>query len=66
MKKKSSADTLGMGSKAVVRNISKAMLIQPMKPLIATDSFYSTVALSLKLLQMGLYHVGTTRTDRLG
>lgn len=37
-----------------------------MKRLIVTDSFYSTVSLSLKLLEMGLYHVGTTRIDRLG
>ncbi|KAE9283481.1 hypothetical protein PR003_g27115 [Phytophthora rubi] len=64
--RKAPDDTLGLGPKAVVRNISKALINQPMKRLIVTDSFYSTVSLSLKLLEMGLYHVGTTRIDRLG
>ncbi|POM71872.1 Hypothetical protein PHPALM_11510 [Phytophthora palmivora] len=39
---------------------------QPAKRLIVTDRFYSSVALSLRLLALGYYHVGTTRTDRLG
>ncbi|EGZ09189.1 hypothetical protein PHYSODRAFT_525281, partial [Phytophthora sojae] len=56
----------GLGPKAVVRNITKALINQSMKRLIVTDSFYSTVSLSLKLLRMGLYHVATTRIDRLG
>ncbi|OWY90330.1 hypothetical protein PHMEG_00041586, partial [Phytophthora megakarya] len=50
----------------VVRNISKALINQPAKRLVVTDSFYSCIALSLKLLQMKLYHVGTARIDRLG
>lgn len=37
-----------------------------MKRLIITDSFYSTVSVSLKLLKMGLYHVETTWIDRFG
>ncbi|POM74928.1 Hypothetical protein PHPALM_8034 [Phytophthora palmivora] len=65
-KKKDTRDTLGLGPKAVIRNISKALSNQDRKRLIVTDSYYSTVSLSLKLLEMGLYHVGTTRTDRLG
>ncbi|OWZ05992.1 LOW QUALITY PROTEIN: hypothetical protein PHMEG_00021815 [Phytophthora megakarya] len=66
-KKKTTPEvTLSVGPKAVVRNITKALFGQPPKRLIVTDSFYSTVALSLKLLKMKLYHVGTTRIDRLG
>ncbi|KAF1794941.1 hypothetical protein GQ600_3426 [Phytophthora cactorum] len=34
-----------------------------MKRLIVTDSFYATVSLSLKLLDIGLCHVGTTRME---
>jgi hypothetical protein len=65
-KKKAADDTLGLGPKAVVRNISKVLAGQPAKRLVVTDSFYSSVALSLKLLEMGMYHVGTARVDRLG
>ncbi|POM68749.1 Hypothetical protein PHPALM_15049 [Phytophthora palmivora] len=60
-----SRNTLGLDPKAVIRNISKALSNQDRKRLIVTDSYYSTVSLSLKLLETGLYHVGTTRTDRL-
>ncbi|KAJ8524088.1 hypothetical protein ON010_g17030 [Phytophthora cinnamomi] len=65
-KKKTAGDTLGMAGKAVVRKISKALSGQVMKRLIVTDSYYSFTALSLKLLGMGLYHVGTARIDHLG
>lgn len=37
----------------------------PVKYLIVTNSYYTSVTLSLKLLQMGMYHVGTARIDRL-
>ncbi|POM67707.1 Hypothetical protein PHPALM_16241, partial [Phytophthora palmivora] len=57
---------LADGPKAVVRNVTKALNGQPAKRLIVTDRFYSSVALSLRLLELGYYHVGTTRTDRLG
>lgn len=55
-----------VGPTAVVRNISKVLHGQPAKRLIVTDNFYSLVALPLKLLSMGLYHVGTVRTNHLG
>ncbi|KAF1795074.1 hypothetical protein GQ600_9972 [Phytophthora cactorum] len=58
-----SNETLGLGPKAVVRNTSKELKNQTMKRLIVTDSFYATVSLSLKLLDIGLCHVGTTRMD---
>ncbi|OWY91524.1 hypothetical protein PHMEG_00039863 [Phytophthora megakarya] len=59
-------DLLGEASTAVIRNVSKALLGQKPKRLVVTDSFYTSVALSLKLMQMKLYHVGTARVDRLG
>ncbi|OWZ23514.1 LOW QUALITY PROTEIN: hypothetical protein PHMEG_0001580 [Phytophthora megakarya] len=34
--------------------------------LVVTDRFYSAVAISKQLLTMGLYSIGTVRTDRLG
>ncbi|POM71389.1 Hypothetical protein PHPALM_12054 [Phytophthora palmivora] len=40
--------------------------IFPVKRLIVTDNYYSSVALSLMLLTMGLYHVGSMRANRLG
>ncbi|DAZ96810.1 TPA: hypothetical protein N0F65_007071 [Lagenidium giganteum] len=54
------------GPTAVVRNVSKVLSGQPMKRLVVTDNFYSSVALSIKLLNMGLYHVGIVRVNRLG
>ena len=50
----------------VVRNVAKALDGSPCKRVVVTDNYYSSVALSLKLLSMGLYHVGTVRTNRLG
>ncbi|ETI57225.1 hypothetical protein F443_00440 [Phytophthora nicotianae P1569] len=58
-KKKSSSEPLGLGPKAVVRNITKALAGQHAKRLIVTDNYYSAVSLSLKLLELGFYHVGT-------
>ena len=55
-----------VGPTAVVRNITHVLRGQRAQRLIVTDNYYTSVALSLKLLQMGLYHVGTVRTNRLG
>ncbi|RLN93509.1 hypothetical protein BBJ28_00012350 [Nothophytophthora sp. Chile5] len=55
-----------VGPKAVVRNITKVLHGQPAKRLVITDNYYSSVALSLKLHDIGFYHVGTVRTHRLG
>lgn len=55
-----------VGPAAMVRAISKVWRGQPMKRMIITNNFYSSVALSLKLRSMDLYHVGTVRTNRLG
>eukprot|EP00644_Phytophthora_capsici_P003385 jgi/Phyca11/116834/e_gw1.31.364.1 len=55
-----------VGPTAVVRNISKVLSGQEGKRLIITDNYYSSVALSIKLLSMGLYHVEIVRTNRLG
>lgn len=50
----------------VIRNVTKALRGQPTKRVIVTDNYYSSVALSIKMLSLGLYHVGTVRTNRLG
>ncbi|ETN15803.1 hypothetical protein PPTG_06998 [Phytophthora nicotianae INRA-310] len=49
-----------------VRNLSKVLCGQNEKRLVMTDNYYSWVALLLKLLSIGLYHVGTVRTNKLG
>ncbi|KAJ8528722.1 hypothetical protein ON010_g14608 [Phytophthora cinnamomi] len=50
---------------AVVRNIDIVLQGQRNR-LIITDRFYTSVLLSSMLLDRGLFHVGTIRTDRLG
>ncbi|OWZ06389.1 LOW QUALITY PROTEIN: hypothetical protein PHMEG_00021361, partial [Phytophthora megakarya] len=55
---------------AVVRNLQE--VFGPAAPAngsmrrVVTDLFYSAVPLSMQLLTMGFYSIGTVRTDRLG
>ncbi|POM74387.1 Hypothetical protein PHPALM_8666 [Phytophthora palmivora] len=64
--KKNEGKEQNVGPKAVVRNITKVLRGQPYKRLIITDNYYSTIQLSIKLFNMGLYHVATVRKARLG
>ena len=61
-------DTEG-GKAAVIRNL-KALWPSPIdrsqKRVVVTDREYSCVALSLRLLQMGFYSVGTVMPNRIG
>lgn len=58
------------GPAAVVRNLRA--VFGPTAPadgsmrLVVTDRFYTAVPLSVQLLTMGFYSIGTVRTDRLG
>ncbi|KAJ0407209.1 hypothetical protein ATCC90586_004521 [Pythium insidiosum] len=53
-------------TRAVIRNVSKTLQGLPVKRLIVTDNYYSSITLSRELLKRGYYHVGTYRTNRLG
>ena len=53
-------------AKTVVRNLTKALQWQPGKRVVVTDNYYTSVGLSAKLLSLGLYHIGTVRTNRVG
>ncbi|POM81408.1 Hypothetical protein PHPALM_620 [Phytophthora palmivora] len=64
--KKNEGKEQNVGPKAVVRNITKVLRGQPYKRLIITDNYYSIIQLSIKLFNMGLYHVATVRKARLG
>jgi hypothetical protein len=52
-------------SAIVVRNITKALKDMPFKRLIVVDNYYTSVALALKLYDVGFYMAGTVRTNRL-
>eukprot|EP00644_Phytophthora_capsici_P015493 jgi/Phyca11/127520/e_gw1.70.155.1 len=58
------------GPAAVVRNLRK--VFGPAPPsngamrLVVMDNYYSSVPLSMELLTMGFYSIGTVRSDRLG
>ncbi|EGZ30732.1 hypothetical protein PHYSODRAFT_470885, partial [Phytophthora sojae] len=58
------------GPAAVVRNLREVFGPSPPADgamrLAVTDRFYSVVPLSMKLLTMGFYSIGTVRTDCLG
>lgn len=59
-------DTESAISKAVIRNLTKALRGQPGKRLVVTDNYYTCVQLAERLLRMGIYTVGTTRVNRKG
>ncbi|ETI42046.1 hypothetical protein F443_12767 [Phytophthora nicotianae P1569] len=59
-------DTESAISKAVIRNLTKALRGQPGKRLVVTDNSYTCVQLAERLLRMGIYTVGTTRVNRKG
>eukprot|EP00644_Phytophthora_capsici_P000739 jgi/Phyca11/109114/e_gw1.16.468.1 len=56
----------GVAQKAVIRNVTKALVGQPGKRLIIADNFYTSCALAISLMNLGFYFVGTHRNDRLG
>jgi hypothetical protein len=57
-------------ARTVLRNVMKAFgpsrHDSSRKRLIVTDNYYTSVSLSDELYKRGFYHVGTTRTNRLG
>ncbi|ETP52916.1 hypothetical protein F442_02148, partial [Phytophthora nicotianae P10297] len=65
-KKREGKKEQNVGPKSVVRNITKVLRGQPYKQLVITDNYYSSIQPSIKLHNMGLYHVGTVRKARLG
>ncbi|KAJ0391969.1 hypothetical protein P43SY_001165 [Pythium insidiosum] len=51
-------------TRAVLRNVTKALQGLPAKRLIVTDSYYSSVTLSRELLKRGYYHHDQLRLQR--
>jgi hypothetical protein len=60
------------GAAAVIRNLravfgtNTSANASPDMRLIVTDRYYTSVALSMRLLTMGFYSIGTVMTNRLG